>query len=163
MKGLILTSIFSLLLGILNKNLVTEKETDNLSKMTILEIRFGGLYSLKLIKEGLLCRNLDLKKNNQIIFYPTENLNHDKYLKLDSFLDSIDLFEMDSIYELPGVKIYSSFNVDITYVQDNNCTHIKWLSGKNENLATLLSLVNDLIPEKYSEKFKIEPSWITNK
>lgn len=159
MKGLILTSIFSLFLGISNKDLVTEKETDNLSKMTILEISFGGRYSLKLIDEGLLCRSFDLKKKNQIKFYRTENLNYDNYLKLDSFLDSIDLFEMDSIYELPNVKIYSSFNVDITYVRDNNCTHIKWLSGKNENLATLLSLVNDLIPEKDREKFKIEPSW----
>ena len=159
MKGLILTSIFSLFLGISNKDLVTEKETDNLSKMTILEISFGGRYSLKLINEGLLCRNLDLKKKNQIKFYRTENLNYDSYLKLDSFLDSIDLFEMDSIYELPNVKIYSSFKVDITYVRDNNCTHIKWLSGKNENLATLLSLVNNLIPEKDREKFKIEPSW----
>ncbi len=159
MKGLILTSIFSLFLGISNKDLVTEKETDNLSKMTILEISFGGRYSLKLINEGLLCRNLDLKKKNQIKFYRTENLNYDNYLKLDSFLDSIDLFEMDSIYELPNVKIYSSFKVDITYVRDNNCTNIKWLSGKNEKLATLLSLVNDLIPEKDREKFKIEPSW----
>lgn len=159
MKGLILTSIFSLFLGISNKDLVTEKETDNLSKMTILEISFGGRYSLKLINEGLLCRNLDLKKKNQIKFYRTENLNYDNYLKLDSFLDSIDLFEMDSIYELPNVKIYSSFKVDITYVRDNNCAHIKWLSGKNENLATLLSLVNNLIPEKDREKFQIEPSW----
>lgn len=158
MKALILISIFSLFFGIPNKDLVTEKETDKLSNLTILEIRFGGLHSLKLIKEGLLCRNSNLKKKNQIKLYQTKNLNYANYLKLDSFLDSVDLFEMDSIYELPNLKI-SSFKVNIIFVQDNNCKQIQWLSGKNENLATLLSLVNNLIPEKDRDKFKIEPSW----
>ncbi len=159
MKGLILIFIISLFFGIPNKDSVTEKENDKLSNLRNLEISFGGYHSLKLTSEGLLCRNSASKKKNQIKFYQTKKLNYTNYLKLDSFLDSVDLFEMDSIYELPNVKIFS-FHVNILFVQNNNCKQIKWLSGKNENLATLLSLVNNLIPDKDRDKYKIEPSWM---
>lgn len=133
----------------------TQKDKMTYSKKFIrVEINYGAYHSLKIFKDGLLCKSVNSDLSMVFDYYPLKDLDHEKFLKIQDYLYGNDFFNMDSVYENPLIK-YSSYRIDFLFLTDSKIKRIEWLSGGNMYLNSLLVLVNDLIPENKRNLYSI--------
>lgn len=131
----------------------------DLSKFEInYEISGGNIFSYKIIQEGILLkRKNDNPKENymEVHFVSLENLDRDKYYEIQYYLNSMSI---DTFKYRKDIKYASGYADNIRIIKDNKVVFYdenKTIYFK-QPIYKLLTLMNDLLPKKYKNKFKIK-------
>jgi len=118
-----------------------------------------GLISLKLLEEGLVCRNnyflTKHKKNKLSIFIPVRKIDPDSWENLQVFLiknNGFSDFKREYKKEKNGFRNVYIIKKEI----DQNSKIIIDFEKKDQKLDSLRILMNELIPRKYKKDYSLD-------
>lgn len=118
-----------------------------------LEISYGTGYSIRLFREGMICKTEDENYNKTVKFYNLDELDKDKLYKLQKALHEDKLIDFESTVEdvdlrITGFKLYF-----VIIDKELKVNTILWISGRNSTLEKILKLTNDIIPKEDRQLF----------
>lgn len=125
-----------------------------------------GSTSIKLIREGLICRTYIMKKNEEkeiIKFFSFSELDKGKFIELQNYISENNIVNIGQL-EVPDSIIVSHHNpIKISFIELNNNDFSTVLYQYcNPEMDNMIVLLNALIPKKYCSIFRIIPKCQNN-
>ena len=121
----------------------------------ILNIEMGGVYSLKLTQEGLICKGMDKKGRFKIQFFEIKDLNMNLIEELNKNVDNTITLNLPNTVDDKSI-VSSAIPIKLTIVKDDHYQSFLWIDGKNEQLENLITSINLIVPKKYQTTFVIK-------
>lgn len=124
-------------------------------KFDTVYIEKGGLQSIRLTNEGLICKAVNMNLKQSIRFFKMSKLDHYKLLTIELKVNQFMTLELPDLIDDSKIETSSS-PIQLKIINQKNFKEITWIDGENKDLDEMIKLVNNLIPEKYRDFYSIK-------
>ena len=134
------------------------------SPIGFIEVRVnsGPLYSIRLLKEGLICRSTEVVANgkweNKTELFPYSQLDVNKIREIQKFIIENDFLNKTS-FDPPDSVVYSDHDIiKLTFdAIDDSIYHYFIYTSCEPKVDLFIKMINDLVPKNYSSYFHMIP------
>lgn len=144
----------------LSVNFYCQSDNEIYKSFIRIEVFMGGNNSIRLFKEGILCKSLDSNSVVVTKFLPISLIDVKYLIKLQNLLLKDNLFQSDTIVDDINVRYFGARKVDILLIKKNELINVEWVDGKNKQLEKMLNYLNQIIPIQCRRTFEIIPYWL---
>lgn len=130
-----------------------------------IEVKSGpsvyGMASIKLLREGLVCRAYTKhgdKLIEKIKFFPLDELDKDKFNKIQRYVTDKEIFLIDNV-DVPDTVLTSFRNPIVIYyvqLQEDQFSMLEYRYC-DPRVDAMLSLLNEVIPRRWRDLYSIAP------
>jgi len=124
------------------------------------KVNQGTGYSIRLVREGMICKALIAKKNGsefeKIVFFRWAELNRTKVMEIQKYINDNKLLDRHSI-DPPDSVVYSdhgTISLGFFPLSDNSYHLITYKYCEPE-IDEFIIMLNNLVPKKYSSYFHL--------